>query len=116
MWEPLCRDNELSHLFFYTLGGSPGNTMTGDQTVAKRFEPTLPGVVSRVNRVVGAFWSSSAPTVTHRENYQVAADIFEQLLDRFRSFETEFRTFQVELEASGVPWTPGRGLPEWSPD
>jgi photosystem II stability/assembly factor-like uncharacterized protein len=88
--------------------------LTGDQTVAKRFEPTLPGVVSRVDRVVGAFWSSSAPTATHRDNYEVAADAFEQLLDRFRSFESDFRTFQVKLDSSGVPWTPGRGLPEWS--
>jgi photosystem II stability/assembly factor-like uncharacterized protein len=87
--------------------------LTGDQSVSKRFEPTLPGLVSRVDRIVGAFWSSSPTTGTHRDNYEIAADTFERLLVQFRSFESDFRIFQAELEMRNVPWTPGRELPVW---
>ncbi len=106
--EQLARMHELRMLL-----SDIQTALTGDRSVDKRFEPTLPGIVARVDRVVGAFWSSSAPTGTHQRNYEIAADEFEQLLEQFRSFEADLGVFQTELEKGEVPWTPGRGLPEW---
>ncbi|MEJ2085382.1 MAG: hypothetical protein P8Y44_06855, partial [Acidobacteriota bacterium] len=87
--------------------------LQGDQTISKRSEPTLPGIVSRVERVVGGFWSSSAPTSTHRRSFEVASQQFDQLYGKFRQFEADFEQLQADVDASGVPWTPGRGLPDW---
>jgi len=89
------------------------SALQGDSTISKRSEPTLPGIVQRVDRVVGGFWSSSAPTSTHRSSFEIASEQFDQLYERFREFEAEFAELQADLETSGVPWTPGRGLPAW---
>lgn len=88
----------------------------GDRTIARRSEPTLPGLVRRVDRAVGGFWSSSAPTETHRREYSVAVTMFTDLLARFEQFEDDFAALQETLDEQGAPWTPGRGLPEWQPD
>ena len=38
----------------------------GDDTVSSRREAVLPGIRDRIQRVVGAFWSTADPTNTHR--------------------------------------------------
>jgi len=91
-------------------------TLWGDRTVSRRSEPVLPGLMRRVDRVVGGFWSSSAPTETHRRDYAIAAASFGELLSAFRRFESDFADLQRSLDEEGTPWTPGRGLPNWPPD
>ena len=88
----------------------------GDRTIARRSEPTLPGLMGRVDRAVGGFWTSSAPTGTHRRDYEVAAAGFTELLEVFRQFESDFADLQHSLDQQGAPWTPGRGLPDWQPE
>lgn len=34
VWEPLCRENELSYMFYYNLDGETGSDLTGDRAVA----------------------------------------------------------------------------------
>jgi len=85
----------------------------GDRTVSRRSEPILPGLVQRVDRVVGGFWTSSAPTETNRRDYAVAAASFADLLTVFGQFESDFAGLQGALDEEGTPWTPGRGLPRW---
>lgn len=89
--------------------------ISGDPTKRRRSEPEMPGIMQRLNTVVGGAWSVSyGPTQTHREQYAIAADAFADLLPRMRSFtENDLPALQAELEAAGVPWTPGRGLPDW---
>jgi len=89
--------------------------LRGDKTVSKRFEPTPPSLIERVDRVVGAFWSSSsAPTNTHRRNYEIAAEEFETLLADMRALvEVDLKQLEEEMEAAGAPYTPGRRLPDW---
>ena len=88
----------------------------GNRTVSRRREPILPGMVRRVDRVVGGFWSSSPPTDTHRRDYEIASTSLAELLTEFRQFEIDFASLQQSLDEQGVPWTPGRGLPDWQPE
>ncbi|MFQ5718721.1 MAG: glycosyl hydrolase, partial [Acidobacteriota bacterium] len=93
------------------------DTLMGDSTVASRHEPTPPSIVGRVQRIVSGHWSStSAPTATHRRNYEIAATAFAALLPRFRSLmETDLADVEEKMEAAGAPWTPGR-IPRWKPE
>ncbi|MGB6337808.1 MAG: glycosyl hydrolase, partial [Thermoanaerobaculia bacterium] len=92
--------------------------LTGDRTVSRRSEPTVPSIVRRVNRSVEAHWSStSAATTTHQRNYEIAATAFAGVLADLRQLvEVDLRHLEEALEAAGAPWTPGRGLPAWEPE
>jgi hypothetical protein len=92
------------------------DALHGDRTVARRSEPTAPGILQRVDRAVGAFWSSSAPTATHRRDYEIASSSFGELLEDLQRFESDFAELQEVLEAAGAPWTSGRSLPDWQPE
>jgi photosystem II stability/assembly factor-like uncharacterized protein len=87
--------------------------LEGDGTVAARNEPTPPSLLGRIFQVVYGHWTtSSAPTATHRRNYEIAAQAFAPLLERMRGVESELAALEAEMEAAGAPWTPGR-LPVW---
>ncbi len=89
--------------------------LTGDPTLPRRNEPAMPGIMSRVQGVVFGHWSStSAPTATHRKNFEIAADQFGELHDQLRQLiERDLVALEDRLEAAGAPWTPGRRLPRW---
>ena len=89
----------------------------GDSTVQKRNEPILPSITDRVERVMGATWSStSATTTTHARNYEIAAAALTELLVDLRQLiDEDLTALQQDLEEAGGPWTPGRGLPMWPP-
>ncbi len=91
--------------------------LLGDATVSSRSEPTLPGIASRVSRLVWGHWyATTAATGTQRENYRIAADAFGPWLDRFKSLlQTRLAGLESDVEAAGGPWTPGR-IPRWSPN
>ena len=58
--------------------------------------------------------STSAPTKTFENAYEIAGDAFSGLLDRLRVLvEVDLRKLESDMEAVGAPWTPGR-LPTWS--
>jgi photosystem II stability/assembly factor-like uncharacterized protein len=88
--------------------------LSGDPTVASRNEPVPPGILDRVQRVVGGHWyTTTDATNTHRSDYDFAADAFERLLPRLRTLlDTDLRGLEREAESAGAPWTPGR-LPDW---
>ena len=88
--------------------------LLGDRTRGRRFEPTPPSIVDRVQQVVYGHWAStSAPTDTHRRNYEIAAEAFGDWLPRFRTLvEERLQPLEAALEAAGAPWTPGR-IPTW---
>jgi hypothetical protein len=92
--------------------------LTGDRTISRRSEPTVPSIVRRVNRSVEAHWSStSAATKTHQRNYEIAATAFTEVLADLRQLvEIDLRSLEERLEAAGAPWTPGRGVPDWEPE
>ena len=60
----------------------------------------------------GARTSAYGPTATQRRSLEIADEEFAEVgreLDRL--IDTEFRVLKNKLDAAGVPWTPGRGVP-----
>ena len=88
--------------------------LSGDRTRSRRNEATLPGIVSRVQNIVGGSWvASAAPTGTQREQYAVAESLFTPALAALRRLvETDLPAVEAKADAAGAPWTPGR-VPTW---
>jgi hypothetical protein len=89
--------------------------LTGDPTRREHQEPSMPGIVSRIDQIVSGLWgTTSAPTTTHRRNYEIAAAEFDGVLDDLKQLiESDLPDLEARLEAAGAPWTPGRGVPDW---
>jgi photosystem II stability/assembly factor-like uncharacterized protein len=89
--------------------------LTGDPTRSEHSEPAMPGIVDRIDQIVSGLWgTTSAPTTTQRQNYDIAAQEYAGVEDQLRQLiETDIPEMEAELEAAGAPWTPGRGVPEW---
>jgi hypothetical protein len=86
------------------------DTFYGDRTIARRHEPTLPGLSGRINRVTEGFWTtSSAPTQAMRNNYRIVADALPGVIDTLRQIvEVDLAAVESAVEEGGGPWTPGR--------
>jgi len=91
--------------------------LNGDTALASRNESTPPSIVDRVQTIVGGHWdSTSAPTATHRRNYDIAAQEFSPVLAKLRTLSlVDLEKLEDEAEAAGAPWTPGR-VPDWKPE
>jgi photosystem II stability/assembly factor-like uncharacterized protein len=90
--------------------------LAGDRTIGSRAEPAMPGIVARVQSIVGGHWQTTAnPTATHRRDYEIAAAEFGEVLPQLRRLvETDLKGLFDRAEAAGAPWTPGR-VPRWEP-
>ncbi|UCC84488.1 MAG: glycosyl hydrolase, partial [Gemmatimonadota bacterium] len=89
--------------------------LSGDETVTGRFEYAPLSITDYLDRAVGGFWSSAAPTATHQRSYEIAGRVFQDVLERLRVLvEEDLASLSDELEVIGAPWTPGRGVPKWS--
>ena len=91
--------------------------LVGDSTKSRRQEPEMPGLLSRLQQVVGGHWATtSAPTTTYRQQYEIVYKKTEPLLSALRQLvENELPDLDRQLENAGAPWTPGRALPNWPP-
>jgi hypothetical protein len=88
--------------------------LRGDRTRSKRNVPAPPSILERVLNVVYDQWyTTSAPTQTHRDAYRYAGEEFTQVLADLRKLISEdLAGLEARLEKAGAPWTPGR-LPDW---
>jgi photosystem II stability/assembly factor-like uncharacterized protein len=88
---------------------------TGDPTKERRFEPAADGLIARIETIIRGHWTTtSGPTSSHRDNYDIAAAEFEAALASLRPLlEKELPGLHEKLEAAGAPWAPGRKLPTW---
>jgi hypothetical protein len=75
-----------------------------------------PGPVPISTRIAAAGYGSRrsayGPTATQKRSLQIADEEFAEVgrsLDRL--IDVEFRALENKLDAAGVPWTPGRGVP-----
>src|SRR5205823_9228280 len=60
-------------------------TFSGDPTRPRRNEPAPEGLLGRIETIVGGHWSTtSAPTGSHRKNYEIAGAEFTEALARLR--------------------------------
>jgi hypothetical protein len=89
--------------------------ITGDPTKSRRSEPSMRSLTSRINSIVYGHWSTTyGPTETHKRNYDIAAELFEEMLEDLRRvIEVDLVSLENKLEDAGAPWTPGRGVPNW---
>ena len=84
----------------------------GDDTVRSRSEAVLPGIRRRIQRVVGAFWSTSDPTTTHRRQAEIVSEQFGPAnAELVNLVEVQLAGLEAQADAAGVPWTPGRRIP-----
>jgi len=90
---------------------------TGDPTKSRRNEPAQVGLIDRIETIIGGHWSTtSAPTGSHRKNYEIAAAEFEAALKNLHPLlDRDLPALHETLEAAGAPWAPGRKLPQWKP-
>jgi len=91
--------------------------LEGDPVISKHSEPQLPSITGRVQRIVGSQWTStSAPTQTNMDAYNIAAGEFQDLLVKMRTLiQTDLKKLEDDLESKGAPFTPSR-LPDWQPE
>jgi photosystem II stability/assembly factor-like uncharacterized protein len=88
--------------------------LRGDNALRARNINLPPSISERVGNVVGSQRLSTArPTQTQINQYNAAAQDFEQTLAQLRQLiEGDLVRLEKQMEAAGAPWTPGR-IPEW---
>lgn len=88
--------------------------MVDDDVISKRNEPVYPSISARVDEVVYGLWqTSSDPTESYKQNYQIASDEFKPVIERLKALvEIDVKNLEREMEKLGAPWTPGR-FPDW---
>jgi hypothetical protein len=88
--------------------------LEGDRTISSRNDPTPPSIRGRVMDIIDGSWeSTSAPTQTNRDSYEVAVESFGPVLEKLTKLvEEDLAALESDLEAAGGPWTPGR-VPRW---
>jgi hypothetical protein len=88
--------------------------LLGDQTLRRLDKDAVPGILSRINGIIyEQLRSTSAPTQTQKDAYEIVADEFSKLLKKLRKLVIEdVAAIEKKLEKMGAPYTPGR-LPEW---
>jgi photosystem II stability/assembly factor-like uncharacterized protein len=81
----------------------------GDATKAGRNVFTPPSIVSRVERIAYDQWyTTQAPTTTHRQAYEWAAEAFATEKEKLEQLVTDLEALEAKAEAASAPWTPGR--------
>lgn len=88
--------------------------LVDDETLSKRNEPTKPTISGRLSEVIYGMWqTTSAPTTTYKNNYQIAAEEFKIVLrDLQNLLDIELKNLESEMDKLKSPWTPGR-IPDW---
>ena len=81
---------------------------TGDPTKSRRNEPAQVGLIDRIETIIGGHWSTtSAPTGSHRKNYEIAAAEFEAALKNLHPLlDRDLPALHETLEAAGAPGLP----------
>ncbi|MEZ5290051.1 MAG: hypothetical protein R2745_03130 [Vicinamibacterales bacterium] len=84
-------------------------TLRGDETLRGLESGSPTSVQGRVNSAsAGARGLTGAPTATQQQNAAIAQDEVTAAVATLRTLEAEIRKFEAQVEAAGVPYTPGR--------
>jgi photosystem II stability/assembly factor-like uncharacterized protein len=84
-------------------------SLRGDETLRGTESGSPTSVQGRVNSAVqGSRGLTGAPTGTQQMNYTIANEDLTAQVALLRTLEAELRKYEVQLEAAGVPYTPGR--------
>ncbi|MCF8356396.1 MAG: glycosyl hydrolase [Melioribacteraceae bacterium] len=84
--------------------------MNGERSLGKYNINTPPSVSGRIGNVLwGTYGTTSAPTNTQKEQFQIAKQLFEPILKELTKLsEIDVKNLEAELEKIDAPWTPGR--------
>jgi hypothetical protein len=83
--------------------------LRGDETLRGLESGSPSSIQTRVNSsVAGARGLTGAPTGTQQSNFTIASDELNAEAAELRTLEAELKKFETQLEAAGVPYTPGR--------
>ena len=85
--------------------------LSGDKVVDRMNADRPMPLADRLNRVsYGVRWATYGPTPNHTESLAIAEAGLDDLAIKLTAvLETDLPTLRAELDAAGVPWTPGRG-------
>jgi len=88
--------------------------LSGNRSMRSLGEPRSPTVAGRLRVATMTDGQSDyGPTATHRRAFEIAAEEFGTIEPELRRLlETDLPALEAKMEAAGVPWTPGRPLPE----
>ena len=90
--------------------------LSGDASVSRRQFETPPSIGGRVGLAVyGLASSTSAPTKTQMDGYEIAAEEFEPVMKELKEVVKAIQELEGKLEQYGAPYTPGR-IPTWQRD
>ncbi|MDN5203787.1 glycosyl hydrolase [Fulvivirgaceae bacterium BMA10] len=89
--------------------------LNGNRLITAKMELIPPSISARVRRITGEFWSSTSDaTITHKRNYEIAAEEFSDLLSSLNTLvKDHIQPLEKELEVSGLPYTPHRRIVIW---
>ncbi|HXN63824.1 MAG TPA: hypothetical protein VN862_00715 [Candidatus Acidoferrales bacterium] len=88
--------------------------LSGDRIARQYQEETSPSIQQRIGKVSGGlFDATTKPTGTQINDYKVAGELFVPVQAKLRELvEVDLAKFEKQLDAAGVPHTPGR-VPNW---
>jgi hypothetical protein len=88
--------------------------LSGNRSISEMGQPQVPTVAGRLRVAsMSGGMSDYGPTATHRRSFEIARDEFLRIDGELRRLiDVELPALEAKMEAAGVPWTPGRPLPE----
>lgn len=89
--------------------------MWGDDHKANRDIETIPGTGMRVENIVWNTWySTSDPTATNKEQYELAKEEYTEIRASLDKVRTDIEALEAKLDSQNIPYTPNR--PNWKED
>lgn len=86
--------------------------LMGDYHKSKREVETEPGTAMRVENIVWNTWySTSNPTRTNKEQFELAAETYVGIREKLDGFRNGVEQLEKHLDSKKVPYTPQR--PDW---
>jgi photosystem II stability/assembly factor-like uncharacterized protein len=83
--------------------------MWGKSYLSKRDVETDPGIGGRIETMVYQMWySTSDPTITHKEQYAIAKEDFAAMQAEVQNVKTRIEALEEKLNMEGIPYTPNR--------
>lgn len=88
--------------------------LTGDETRESRFIETGPSIMGRLGMIMwGSRGSTYGPTKTHREQYDIAKELFGESVGEIKKLvEEDMPALRGKLDEAEIPWTTGRPIPD----
>ncbi|MBL4706137.1 MAG: glycosyl hydrolase [Flavobacteriales bacterium] len=91
-------------------------SMWGDGSLSRRDVETYPGISSRIGTIVYQLWhTTTAPTNTQKDGYEIAKDEFAPVLSNLKSVIKNITELETKLNSFNAPYTPGRD-DKWKDD